>query len=101
MRPVDKVTRLLEFDRQEEGCRDVDSLNFNTRSIHSTRVNLVGPEGKSPGITKPGKKVGIMLLCVYRHLLNCVRNDRVVVSDRHYRRARTPGSVGCRHVANG
>src|SRR4029079_11058732 len=58
---INKITGLLEFDRKEEGCRDVYSFYLDARDIRTTGGNLVSPECKSTRIGLTIKKINIVL----------------------------------------
>src|SRR6267142_2268291 len=98
--PLYQITCLLEFNREEEGGRDINSLHFNALWIGATDSNLIRPETDSARVRLASQKVYVVLMhkevrhvdrigagCVAGRVINSGCRRRVANSGKGDRRA--------------
>src|SRR5436190_1857729 len=59
--PLDQITSLLKFYRQEESCGGIDPLPVATGGVAPATFNVVGPEVDPARIRLPIQKIQVLL----------------------------------------
>src|SRR5207248_1136339 len=59
---IDEEASLLKFNREVEGSRDVDALDFNAPRVPAAGRDLARPECETTGIRLAIEKINIVLI---------------------------------------
>src|SRR5581483_2386138 len=94
---IDFVTRLLEFDRQEERGRNIDALDLDALRVAATRADLILPESVTIRVGFAIQEIAVLLANIKRRRIDRIRDRRSSGIDCDVRRC---GRITARSYSN-